>query len=105
MSYNAKTNRGAGYGVKGGDPRVHALQRALNRLGLTDGHGHPLAVDGRLGPLTTQAIKAAQTKLGLKADGVVSASVMVAILGMKRPPAESRAKKPRRTARQMMSGR
>jgi hypothetical protein len=48
MRFDGK--RGAGYGMPGGDERVHALQQALNRLGLTDGRGQPLAVDGKLGP-------------------------------------------------------
>src|SRR4051812_39842871 len=44
LSYNGKT--GTGYGSKNGDPRVRRLQEALNRLGLTDGKGRKLAVDG-----------------------------------------------------------
>jgi peptidoglycan hydrolase-like protein with peptidoglycan-binding domain len=63
---------GTGYGVKGGDSRVKQLQTDLNRLGLADGHGKKLSVDGKLGPLTTQAIKAAQTRLGMKPTGVIT---------------------------------
>jgi peptidoglycan hydrolase-like protein with peptidoglycan-binding domain len=74
LSFDGK--RGAGYGVKGGDKRVRALQTALNRLGLTDGSGKKLAVDGKLGPRTTAAIKKAQRKLGLKADGVVTPALL-----------------------------
>lgn len=74
LSFDGK--RGAGYGVKGGDKRVKALQTALNKLGLTDGAGKKLAVDGKLGPRTTAAIKKAQRKLGLKADGVVTPALL-----------------------------
>jgi peptidoglycan hydrolase-like protein with peptidoglycan-binding domain len=71
-AYDAKSNRGPGYGVKGGDAHVKALQQKLNELGVTDLHGRKLAVDGMLGPLTTQSIQAAQRRLGLKADGRVT---------------------------------
>lgn len=102
MRFDGK--RGAGYGAPGGDERVHALQQALNRLGLTDERGQPLAVDGKLGPRTTEAVKAAQKQLGLKPDGVVSAQVMVAILNAKPPPGTRASKAPRR-ARHVMSRR
>lgn len=91
MSYDPNTRKGTGYGQAGGDPRVRALQQKLNQLGL----GQALIVDGDLGPKTTAAVKAAQQRLGLKPDGVVSASLMVAILQMQPPP--------RTTARQKMS--
>jgi peptidoglycan hydrolase-like protein with peptidoglycan-binding domain len=68
--------RGPGYGQKNGDKRVKNLQTALNRLGLTDSSGKKLAVDGKLGPKTTAAIKKAQRKLGLKADGVVTPALL-----------------------------
>lgn len=71
MSYDPKTKRGTGYGRKGGDPRVRKLQALLNKLGLKDAKGRPLAVDGQLGPLTTQAIKAAQRKYGMPVTGKV----------------------------------
>jgi peptidoglycan hydrolase-like protein with peptidoglycan-binding domain len=74
LSFDGK--RGAGYGVKGGDKRVKTLQTALNRLGLTDSTGKKLAVDGKLGPRTTAAIKKAQRKLGLKPDGVVTPALL-----------------------------
>jgi peptidoglycan hydrolase-like protein with peptidoglycan-binding domain len=57
VGFDAKRGTGAGYGVKGGDKRVKQLQNALNRLGFTDAQGHPLLVDGKLGPRTTAAIK------------------------------------------------
>lgn len=104
MSFHAGTGRGTGYGVSGGDPRVRALQTALNKLGLTDSHGQPLKVDGMLGPRTTAAIQAAQRKLGVKPTGVVTAALMVQILTMKAPPGGgSRAARPK--ARHVMSGR
>jgi peptidoglycan hydrolase-like protein with peptidoglycan-binding domain len=53
LSFDAKSGRGAGYGRKGGDPRVKKLQSALTRLGLTDSRGKKLSVDGKLGPKTT----------------------------------------------------
>jgi peptidoglycan hydrolase-like protein with peptidoglycan-binding domain len=98
MKFNGKT--GPGYGVPGGDERVTVLQQVLNRLGATDGRGRPLAVDGRLGPRTTEAVKAEQKKLGLKADGVVTPQVMLAILAAKAPAARRGA---RRSARSLMS--
>lgn len=76
VAYDARTGRGAGYGVKGGDKRVKQLQSALNRLGFTDAQGHPLKVDGKLGPRTTAAIKRLQKRLGLPADGHVSPALL-----------------------------
>ena len=86
LAYNPKTNTGAGYGVKGGDPNVKQLQTALNKLGLTDSHGKPLKIDGRLGPLTTSSIKALQTRLGVKADGQVSPAFFGQIATLKALP-------------------
>jgi peptidoglycan hydrolase-like protein with peptidoglycan-binding domain len=77
LSYNGRT--GAGYGKKGGDNRVSALQAELNRLGFTDGAGNKLAKDGKLGPRTTAAIKKAQRKLGLKPDGVATPRLLQAL--------------------------
>jgi hypothetical protein len=73
MSYDSSKNKGTGYGKKGGDSRVSELQRALNAAGFTDGKGKKLDVDGMLGPLTTAAIKKAQTALGMKPTGKVNA--------------------------------
>jgi peptidoglycan hydrolase-like protein with peptidoglycan-binding domain len=83
LSYDAKTGRGAGYGKKGGDPRVKKLQTALNRLGLTDSNGHRLLLDGKLGPRTTHAVKAAQRKLGLPADGKVTPQLLAKLTAAK----------------------
>lgn len=68
--------RGTGYGTKGGDGGVKELQTALNKLGLTDAAGKPLELDGKLGPKTTAAIKKAQRKLGIKADGIVTPALL-----------------------------
>jgi peptidoglycan hydrolase-like protein with peptidoglycan-binding domain len=76
--------RGPGYGQKNGDRRVKDLQTALNRLGLTDSSGKRLAVDGKLGPKTTAAIKKAQRKLGLKADGVVTPALLAKLTKAKK---------------------
>jgi peptidoglycan hydrolase-like protein with peptidoglycan-binding domain len=75
--------RGAGYGVKGGDKRVHALQAALNKLGFTDGSGKSLVKDGKLGPRTTAAIKKAQRQLGLKPDGKVTPALLAQLVKAK----------------------
>lgn len=100
LSFDGK--RGAGYGTKGGDKRVKSLQEALNRLGLTDGSGKKLAVDGKLGPRTTAAIKKAQRKLGLKADGVVTPKLLAQLTKAKKleKPKKTVAKKvtPRKVA-------
>lgn len=76
VGFDAKRGTGAGYGAKGGDSRVKSLQTYLNNLGFTDSAGKPLAVDGKLGPKTTAAIKRLQRKLGLKADGLVTPQLL-----------------------------
>lgn len=103
LSYNGRT--GAGYGKKGGDNRVHALQSELNRLGLTDSQGHPLKLDGKLGPRTTAAIKKAQRALGMKADGIATPALLQKLkstkgLKVKRPASgAARPSAPHRTRR------
>lgn len=76
--------RGAGYGAKGGDDNVKALQKALNRLGITDSAGKPLAVDGKFGPKTTAAVRRLQRKLGIPVDGKVTPGLLKKIQGLKR---------------------
>lgn len=77
VGYDAKKGTGAGYGTGGkGDSRVKSLQTYLNNLGFTDSQGKPLKVDGKLGPKTTAAIKKLQRKLGLKADGLVTPTLL-----------------------------
>jgi peptidoglycan hydrolase-like protein with peptidoglycan-binding domain len=83
MSFNGKT--GTGYGMKNGDPRVKKLQTMLNKLGLKDAHGKPLAVDGKLGPLTTQAVKAWQKRNGMKANGIVTPQMLAKAGARKKP--------------------
>lgn len=84
LSYDSKTNTGTGYGSKQGDSRVKKLQTALNRLGLKDKNGKPLVIDGKLGPLTTSSIIAAQKKLGIKpADGKVTPALLKQLTGAK----------------------
>jgi peptidoglycan hydrolase-like protein with peptidoglycan-binding domain len=58
--------RGAGYGEKGGEERVRALQRRLRSLGQQPG-----PVDGRFGPLTESAVERLQRDSGLSVDGIV----------------------------------
>lgn len=74
MSFNGKT--GTGYGMKNGDARVKKLQKLLNRLHLTDAQGRPLKVDGKLGPLTTAAVKKWQKRNGMAATGVVTPAML-----------------------------
>jgi HK97 family phage prohead protease len=81
LGFNGKT--GAGYGVKGGDHRVRELQQALNRFGLTDDQGKPLALDGKYGPRTTAAVKKAQKALGLEQNGKVTEDFIKALAGAK----------------------
>lgn len=95
LAFNGKT--GPGYGVKGGDKQVHSLQEALNRLGFTDGAGHKLLNDGKLGPRTTAAVKKAQRALGLKADGVVTPDLLKRITAAK-TAAALKASEPKKTA-------
>lgn len=97
MFYDPRTNRGTGYGQRHGDKRVRQLQQALNALGLRDGRGRTLAVDGKLGPLTTHALMNAQRALHLKPDGRVTPQLLAQIAAMakaKHPP--------KRSARSMM---
>lgn len=74
LGYDGKT--GTGYGSPDGDPRVRKLQEALNKLGLKDSKGRPLKVDGKLGPLTTAAVMAAQRRLGQPPTGKVSPALL-----------------------------
>jgi len=89
LSYDPDSNHGTGYGMKGGDPRVHKLQQALNRLGLTDAHGKELADDGKLGPKTTAAVKKAQKRLGMRPDGHVTPALLARLAEAKSLPGRS----------------
>ena len=86
MSFNGQS--GTGYNLKGGDARVRLLQQALNDAGFTDNLGRPLAVDGKLGPLTTAAVKAAQKQLGVPTDGVVTPKLVAQIGGLPKAPSK-----------------
>lgn len=96
FGYDPASNHGTGYGSKNGDKNVHTLQEALNRLGLTDMHGRKLKNDGKLGPLTTSAVKKAQRALGLKADGIVSPAFLKQLSALKTLPKKKTTKAVRR---------
>jgi HK97 family phage prohead protease len=89
LAYNPKTDHGPGFGTKNGDRRVHQLQQALNRLGITDSSGKALKDDGKLGPKTSSAVKKAQKRLGLKPDGVVTPALLRKLVGLKTMPRRS----------------
>jgi hypothetical protein len=76
--------RGAGYGERGGDSNVKALQKQLNRLGITDSGGKALAVDGKFGPKTTASLMRLQRRLGLKPDGKVTPALLARIKKIKK---------------------
>jgi peptidoglycan hydrolase-like protein with peptidoglycan-binding domain/tetratricopeptide (TPR) repeat protein len=57
---------GSGYSSHRDALRVRALQRRLERAGVTPG-----PIDGRFGPLTQLAVRRFQTTHGLAADGIV----------------------------------
>lgn len=75
IGYDGK-GRGSGYGNKAGDPNVTALQKELNRLGITDSQGNQLKVDGKFGPKTTAAVRRLQQRLGLTVDGKVTPALL-----------------------------
>lgn len=93
LSYSAKNKTGSGYDKRSGDANVKRLQRALNRLKITDSHGKPLLVDGKLGPLTTSAVKKAQKALGLRADGKVTPELLSKLTGTRKLPEPGHARK------------
>lgn len=86
FGYNAKTNKGIGYGIQGGDPSVRILQADMNRLGLADAHGNGLTVDGRYGPKTTAMVKLLQKALKLDQSGQVDQNLINAVSAMKALP-------------------
>ena len=90
LSYDPGSNQGTGYSSPNGDDRVHALQQALNRLGIKDAAGKALKDDGKLGPKTTAAVKALQKRLGVPADGKVTPALLQQVKGMKKLPAQKR---------------
>ena len=80
IGYDGK-GRGTGYGT-GGDPNVSALQKELNRLGIVDGQGNQLKVDGKFGPKTTAAVRRLQARLGLAVDGKVTPALLAKLKKM-----------------------
>jgi len=58
--------RGAGFAKPQGSERVKLLQRRLQAVGVRPG-----PIDGRFGPRTERAVRRAQRRWDLKADGVV----------------------------------
>lgn len=92
-----------GSGKRGApDPRVTAMQRALNAAGVGDEHGRPLLTDGIDGAHTTAAVKRFQKANHLPVTGTVDAKTMLAILTAK--PKQRTAPK-KATARQLMTHR
>jgi len=81
---------GTGYGEP--DPRVKSLQGELNRLGFTDGAGKKLRSDGEFGPLTTAAVKAAQTKLGMNPTGIVDPAFIARLKTLPTPKRKPKVK-------------
>ena len=59
---------------------VQAVQSKLNSLGIQP----PLTVDGKMGPMTTSAVKAFQQAKGLTADGIIGFQTL-ASLGLGSP--------------------
>lgn len=80
--------RGPGYGMKNGDPRVHKLQDDLVRLGFAK-KGDKNYGDGKYGPKTSAAVKAAQKALGLKPDGVATPALIAKLAALKQRPHRS----------------
>jgi peptidoglycan hydrolase-like protein with peptidoglycan-binding domain len=65
---------GAGYGERGGSPRVRVVQRRLRQLGQRPGR-----VDGLFGPKTVAAVERFQRTSHVVADGVVGSHTLRAL--------------------------
>jgi peptidoglycan hydrolase-like protein with peptidoglycan-binding domain len=65
---------GSGYRQAGGSGRVRVLQRRLAALGFSPG-----PIDGRYGPLTTQAVERFQRGYDLTVDGIVGTHSLAAL--------------------------
>lgn len=68
---------------------VQAVQSKLNSLGIQP----PLTVDGKMGPMTTSAVKAFQQAKGLTADGIIGVQTLGA-LGLGNPAPSTSSKPP-----------
>jgi peptidoglycan hydrolase-like protein with peptidoglycan-binding domain len=84
LGYDGQT--GTGYGATGGDAAVKSLQTELARLHVADSHGHKLAADGKFGPLTTDAVKEAQRRLGMQPTGIVAPAFIDRLKSLKSLP-------------------
>jgi peptidoglycan hydrolase-like protein with peptidoglycan-binding domain len=60
-------------------PEALALQQRLHRLGHRDAQGRPLAIDGRFGDRSHEAVQSFQRSAGLEADGVVGPNTAAAL--------------------------
>src|SRR5690349_18765178 len=87
-SYAFDGHRGPGYGMKNGDPGVHHLQDDLVRLGFAK-KGDKALSDGKYGPKTSAAVKAAQKALGLKQDGIATPALIAKLKSTKALPHRS----------------
>lgn len=80
--------RGPGYGMKNGDPTVHKVQDDLVRLGFAK-KGDKALSDGKYGPKTSAAVKAAQKALGMKPDGIATPAFIAKLAATKNLPHRS----------------
>jgi HK97 family phage prohead protease len=88
LAYDPETGHGPGYGMKGGDPKVHQIQDDLVRLGFAH-KGDKALSDGKYGPKTSAAVKAAQKAMGMNADGIATPEFVQKLAGMKAMPHRS----------------
>lgn len=86
LAFDGKT--GPGYGEKNGDPTVHKVQDDLVRLGFANKSDKALS-DGKYGPKTSAAVKAAQKALGMKPDGIATPAFLAKLAATKSVPHRS----------------
>ncbi|GAB2514989.1 peptidoglycan-binding protein [Lysobacter humi (ex Lee et al. 2017)] len=67
-------------------PAVRALQQRLHDLGIRDGQGRVLPVDGDFGPRTEQAVRNFQRARGLEDDGIAGRDTLGALRQPAQPP-------------------
>ncbi|WP_433078881.1 peptidoglycan-binding protein [Dactylosporangium sp. CA-052675] len=80
---------GTGYGKP--SQQVMDLQEQLNRLHFSDSKGRQLRKDGEFGPLTTDAVKAAQKQLGMNPTGIVDPAFIDRLKSLKAPAKKTKA--------------